>query len=101
MSGKEVKLDALGQQVEKTVISMLAEVMKPQNDDVEPGARITLLDKLRVLDRALKWQAIKLKSEDDEGGFFNFGAGDDPEDSDETARTPSGAKRGRTTKAPG
>src|ERR1700758_5804306 len=96
MSGKEVKLDALGQQVEKTIIQMRAEVMKPQKADVAPGERITPLDKLRVLDRALKWQAIKLKAEDDEGGFFNSS-----DDEDEPAEgPPKGAKRGTVTQSP-
>ena len=98
MSGKEVKLDALGQKAEKALMAMLDEVTKKQDESTPPDERITMLEKMRVIDRVLKWQAIKLKAEDDEGGFFNFGAGEEPEDTDE----PKGAiRRGRTTKAPG
>ena len=98
MSGKEVKLDALGQEMEKALMSALKEVTKPQKLDVAPEDRISTLDKLRVFDRVLKWQAIKLKAEDDEGGFFNL----DDEDDDPAERPNKGAvKRGRTTKAPG
>lgn len=97
MSGKEVKLDALGQEMEKALMAALKEVTKPQKLDVAPEDRISTLDKLRVFDRVLKWQAIKLKAEDDEGGFFNL----DDED-DQAERPERGAiKRGRTTKAPG
>jgi hypothetical protein len=98
MSGKEVKLDALGQKAEKALMSMLDEVTKPQGAATPPEERITMLEKMRVIDRVLKWQAIKLKAEDDEGGFFNFGAGEDSDDSEEPVK--GAVKRGTVTKSP-
>ena len=42
----------------------------------DPEASLT--DKMKVLDRALKWEAIKLKAEDDAwGSGFNDGEPDD------------------------
>ncbi len=96
MSGKEVKLDQLGQEMEKALMAALKEVTKPQKESTAPEDRISTLDKLRVFDRVLKWQAIKLKAEDDEGGFFNT-----PDDDDDPEDKPKGAKRGITTRAPG
>ena len=78
-AAKEVKLDALGASMEETLKAMLAEVKKVQPADTPTEQRITMLDKLRVIDRVLKWQAIKLKAEDDEGGFFQGLADDDDE----------------------
>lgn len=100
MSAKEVKLDALGQEMEKALMAALKAVTKEQKADVAPEDRITMTDKMRVFDRVLKWQAIKLKAEDDEGGFFNFGAGEDPEADDERAARPKEVKRGITTQSP-
>jgi len=98
MSGKEVKLDQLGQEMEKALMAALKEVTKPQKADTAPEDRISTLDKLRVFDRVLKWQAIKLKAEDDEGGFFNTS-----DDEDDPAEGPQkgAVKRGITTRAPG
>ena len=94
-AAKEVKLDALGASMEETLKAMLTEVKKVQPADTPPEQRITMLDKLRVIDRVLKWQAIKLKAEDDEGGFFQ-GLGDDDEGDDPPPpkRVPKGQGNG-------
>lgn len=55
--------------VERAVAKMLREVMATRKKGEE---QVPLLDKLRVLDRALKLEAIKAKVQDDEdGAFFN------------------------------
>lgn len=75
------KLSGLGRQLETSLISMLrelaAEVDVEEPDPAVPGGKrsvkkpkYSLLDKLRVYDRALKLEAIKHKIQGDEGGFF-------------------------------
>lgn len=93
---KEVKLDALGQKIETALGKMLDEISKVDMA-LPPEARPTLLDKLRVMDRVLKWQSVKLKVEDDEGGFFN-GLADDEEPEEEPPRGKKGNGNGRSAK---
>lgn len=65
--------------VERAVDKLLKEVMKQ--------ADATLLDKLRVLDRAIKIEAIKAKVQDDEDGeFFRNQPQDDETDSSDDER---------------
>lgn len=76
---KEVKLSSLGEEMETFIKKLMKEVQKPQ-ENLPAEERYSLTDKMKVLDRALKWEAIKQKADDDEGGFFNFG--DDKDDDD-------------------
>ena len=46
--------------IEKALNTLLAQVLK------DPDA--TLTDKMKVLDRSLKWEAIKMKAESDDWG---------------------------------
>lgn len=85
MADKEVKLSKLGQQVEDFVIKLMKEVQRPQDKETPLEERVSLTDKMKVLDRALKWEAIKQKADDDEGGFFNFK--DEDEDGDNSQPT--------------
>lgn len=55
--------------VEQAVAKMLKDVMNDKD--------ATLLDKMRVLDRALKLESIKAKVVDDEEGSFFRGGGDE------------------------
>lgn len=80
---KTLKLSGLGQQLEKTLISLLKELdakdtVSLPDGKTESRPRYSLLDRLRVMDRALKLEGIKHKITDDEGSFFgNKGGGDD------------------------
>lgn len=63
--------------VERAVASMLRDVMRDKE--------ASLLDKMRVLDRALKLEAIKAKVVDDDEGSFFRGGGESDESTDERA----------------
>jgi len=93
---KEVKLDALGIKIEAALGKMLDEISKVDMG-LPPEQRPTLLDKLRVMDRVLKWQSVKLKVEDDEGGFFQGLADEDEDDPPATAQ--KGKRNGRQSGA--
>jgi len=67
---KKVKEKGINPELEKAINTMLAAVM------VDPIATIT--DKTKVIDRALKLEAIKMKMQDDEWGS-GFGLGDEDE----------------------
>jgi len=67
---KKVKEKGINPELEKAINTMLAEVM------VDSTATIT--DKTKVIDRALKLEAIKMKMQDDEWGS-GFGLGDEDE----------------------
>jgi len=67
---KKVKEKGINPELEKAISTMLAEVM------VDSTATIT--DKTKVIDRALKLEAIKMKMQDDEWGS-GFGLGDEDE----------------------
>jgi len=67
---KKVKEKGINPELEKAINTMLAAVM------VDPTATIT--DKTKVIDRALKLEAIKMKMQDDEWGS-GFGLGDEDE----------------------
>jgi hypothetical protein len=82
MTDKSVKLSKLGQEIENTLAALLKEVMaKPKKGaDGKIVEQFTLTDKMKVLDRALKLEAIKAKADGDEGGFFtDLGADDESE----------------------
>lgn len=67
---KSSKLSALG---------VLAEtLLKSQLDDMDADLKLevkarqySLTDRMKVLDRIIRLEAIKAKSDDDEGGFFD------------------------------
>lgn len=63
--------------VERAVAKMLREVMGPTPRGKKAA---TLIDKLRVLDRALKLESIKAKVTDDEDGAFFTQPADPPDD---------------------
>lgn len=60
--------------VNSDIEAYISEVLASVKDD--PTASLT--DKMKVLDRALKWEAIKLKAEDDAWGS-GFQAEDEQE----------------------
>ena len=63
--------------IEKALNTLLAQVLK------DPDA--TLTDKMKVLDRSLKWEAIKMKAESDEWGTgFNDLTTEGADDDDAT-----------------
>lgn len=75
------KLSGLGRELERSLTAMLkaleSEIDVEEPDPAKPGEKVkvkrprySLLDKLRVYDRALKLEAIKHKIQGDEGGFF-------------------------------
>ena len=67
---KKVKDKGINPVLEKAISTMLTEVMA--------DSQATITDKTKVLDRALKLEAIKMKMQDDEWGS-GFGVGDDDE----------------------
>jgi hypothetical protein len=67
---KKNKEKGINPELEKAISTMLAEVMKDQT--------ATITDKTKVIDRALKLEAIKMKMQDDEWGS-GFGIVDDDE----------------------
>jgi len=67
---KKVKDKGINPELEKAISTMLTEVMA--------DSQATITDKTKVLDRALKLEAIKMKMQDDEWGS-GFGVGDDDE----------------------
>lgn len=62
--------------VNSDIEAYISEVLASVKDD--PTASLT--DKMKVLDRALKWEAIKLKAQDDSFGSGFFQNDDDEED---------------------
>lgn len=75
----EGKLSGMGRALEQSLKRMLTELestVEVEKDGAKKQvAKYTLLDKLRVYDRALKLEAIRHKMTDDEGGFFGNGQG--------------------------
>ena len=67
---KKVKDKGINPELEKAISTMLTEVMA--------DSQATITDKTKVLDSALKLEAIKMKMQDDEWGS-GFGVGDDDE----------------------
>lgn len=83
MSAKDTKkLSGLGAEIEAVLSKLLKEIKNPKAIDDE-GKQYSLTDRMKVLDRALKWEAIKNKADDGEGDFFtptdSEGAEDDAE----------------------
>lgn len=70
------KLSPLGNEIEKTLKQLLKDVMAPVKAEPgkEPPAQHSLTDKVKVLERAIKWEAVKNKVTDEEGEFFKNGA---------------------------
>jgi len=67
------KVSKINEAVERAILKLLKDVMDNKSS--------SLIDKTRVLDRALKLEAIKARlTDDDEGAFFK----DDPEADDAT-----------------
>ena len=54
------KKNVVNNEIEQFINDMLSQV--------KSDATASLTDKMKVLDRALKWEAIKLKAEDDAWG---------------------------------
>lgn len=64
------KKNVVNNEIEVFIDDMLSQVKSDVN--------ASLTDKMKVLDRALKWEAIKLKAEDDAwGAGFNQDSEDD------------------------
>ena len=64
------KKNVVNNEIEVFINDMLSQVKSDVN--------ASLTDKMKVLDRALKWEAIKLKAEDDAwGAGFNQDSEDD------------------------
>ncbi len=64
--------------LDKMITNLLKEVNSAKNDDGK--AAYSLTEKMKVVDRALKLEAIKMKA-DDSG--YGSGFGDEPEPEDE------------------
>ena len=80
MKGKDKKLTGMGGALEASLQRLLrdldSEVEQEQPDgSVVVVPKYTLLDRLRVYDRALKLEQIKQRITDPEGSFFNDGDG--------------------------
>jgi len=69
---KPVKKGAIDPKLEKAIGQLLASVMKDQT--------ATITDKMKVIDRALKLEAIKQKMTDDGYGSGFFEGGNDDEE---------------------
>lgn len=85
MIDRKQKLSALGREVE----SFLARLLKKVKDDNVSE----LGDRLAVLDRALKWEAIKMKGQEDEGEFFSQDEKPEDQDDDVDERVEDGIRR--------
>ena len=77
---KTDKLSPLGKQIERTLAAKLKEVTTPTKPGTIDTPTYSLTDIMKVLDRALKWEAIQAKVQEDEGSFFNRNGGADSED---------------------
>lgn len=66
--------------LEKAIGDMLKEVMDDKKKDAKGNPLYTLTDRCKVIDRALKLEAIKAKTVD---GDYGSGFDDDPEDKDD------------------
>lgn len=74
---KQAKLSSLGKQAER----LLAVTMKEMEDDAKHAAKskngtdykpkFSLTDRMKVIDRAAKFEAIRAKMDDPEGSFFS------------------------------
>jgi len=78
---KSNKLSALGQELERSLKGLIKGLDAVEEVEVD-GKKVkrpkySLVDRMRVYDRALKLEAIKAKITDDEGSFFGQGAGDE------------------------
>ena len=75
MTKKKVPSKGINRTLTSAINKLVAEVMKDEpkakDGEVAKPPKYTLTDKMKVLDRALKHEAIRLKVEDEgEGGFF-------------------------------
>ena len=98
--------------VSKTPNDNLDKMLTEWVDQVMKDASATLIDKARVFDRALKWEAIKLKmtetdwgsglfgGDDDDFGDAGAGTGKDDGEGDPGGRVRAGAK-GAGVRRPG
>lgn len=73
---KKKKAGKINPVLTRAITALVQEVMKPEDPPKageEPKApRYTLTDKMKVLDRALKHEAIRLKVQvEEEGSFFD------------------------------
>ena len=75
---KKDKLSPLGIEIEKTLKATLADMTKDAKLPKEQR-EYSLTDRMKVMDRALKLEAIRAKMEDDEGSFFNAAGGAEDE----------------------
>jgi hypothetical protein len=66
-SDKSDKLSPLGKALESSLKRLIGD-LDSKGDGSDP--KYSLLDKLRVYDRALKLEQIKHRIQDEEGGFF-------------------------------
>lgn len=69
------KLSGLGLELERALSKILRDLEKEEDYIDETGAKkkrpkYTLMDKMRVYDRALKLESIKAKLDNDDGSFF-------------------------------
>lgn len=68
----------MGKKRKNVVNSDIEEYISDLMLAIKNDAEASLTDKMKVLDRALKWEAIKLKAEDDAwGSGFEDGETDD------------------------
>lgn len=76
MSKSTGKLSKLGDEA----VKLIENILKDMKDDLkkpDPKDRVySLTDRMKVIDRAAKFEAIRAKIDDDEGGFFGKGDGD-------------------------
>lgn len=70
----------MGKKRKNVVNSDIEEYISDLMLAIKNDAEASLTDKMKVLDRALKWEAIKLKAQDDSFGTGFFQNDDDEED---------------------
>lgn len=69
MSSDDSKLSPLGRSAEKVLKKQLSKI---ENDMESTEPKYTLTDFMKVMDRVLKLESIRMRSsDDDEGNFFN------------------------------
>jgi hypothetical protein len=68
----------LGKYINKLLDEVMADEPKPKEGEAAKDPKYSITDKMKVIDRALKYEAIKLKVPGSgEGGFFSQPAGAD------------------------
>lgn len=73
-------LSALGTKVEALLNALIADMERDVKEHKDgAGRRYTLVDQMRVIDRANKLESIKAKMDDDEGSYFDGDDDDKPE----------------------